>query len=145
MQKVKIEEPEAYHFSVDIPVRITDLNYGNHVGNDAFLGLVHEARVQYLKHLGYSEMNTEGYGLIMADAAIRFMAELFYGDVVKMEVAAFGFSSVGFDLIYRLSVKRDGKHVVASLAKTGMVLFDYEKRRPVVLPEILKQRLQQGY
>jgi acyl-CoA thioesterase FadM len=141
MQKVKIEEPPVYHFSVDIPVRITDLNYGNHVGNDAFLGLVHETRVQYLKHLGYSEMNTEGFGLIMADAAIRFMAELFYGDVVRIDVAAFGFSSVGFDLIYRLNVERAENTIVAGLAKTGMILFDYEKRRPVVLPEILKQRL----
>ena len=142
MQKVKIEEPAGYHFSVDIPIRITDLNYGNHVGNDAFLGLVHEARVQYLKHFGFSEMNVEGNGLIMADAAIRFMAELFYGDVVKIEVAAFGFSSVGFDLIYRLSVLRGEKHVVAGLAKTGMVLFDYDIRRPVALPDILKQKLQ---
>ncbi|MCU0388370.1 MAG: thioesterase family protein [Chitinophagaceae bacterium] len=142
MQKVKIEEPAKYHFSTEIPVRITDLNYGNHVGNDAFLGLVHEARVQYLKQYGYSELNVEGFGLIMSDAAIRFMAELFYGDVVKIEVAPFGFSSVGFDLIYRLSIIREEKQSVAGLAKTGMILFDYEKRRPVPLPDMLKNKMQ---
>ena len=142
MQRVKIEGPAFYTFSTDIPVRITDLNYGGHVGNDTFLALVHEARVRFLQSLGYSEMNVEGCGLIMADAAIRFSKELFYGDVVTIEVAATGFTPVGFDLIYHLSVFRDQSRVTAGMAKTGMIVFDYVNRKKVSLPEKAMQVLQ---
>ena len=145
MQRIKIEAPGSYPFSTEIPVRITDLNYGGHVGNDAFLSLVHEARVRYLQSLGYSELNVEGFGLIMADAAIRFSKELFYGDVVTIEVAATGFTTVSFDLIYQLKVKRDDVLVTAGLAKTGMVLIDRTNRKKASLPERVIQLLQGGH
>jgi hypothetical protein len=45
-----------------------DINYGGHLGNDAVLSLVHEARVRFLKQQGYTENNIEGAGIIMADA-----------------------------------------------------------------------------
>jgi acyl-CoA thioesterase FadM len=70
MERIKINLPEAFSFSTNIPVRITDLNYGGHVGNDAFLSLLHEARMQFLQQFGYSEMNVEGVGLIMSDVGI---------------------------------------------------------------------------
>ena len=82
MARIKIDLPDNFSFTTSIQVRITDINYGGHVGNDAILSLVHEARMQFLKQLGYTELEFAGVGLIMADAAIEFRNELFYGDVV---------------------------------------------------------------
>lgn len=141
MQRIKIEEPSAYLFSTCIAVRITDLNYGNHVGNDAFLSLVHEARVQFLQWLGYKELDVEGFGLIMADAAIRFKAELKYGDQVTIQVGVGGLSEAGFALVYKMTALRNGREMVAGLAKTGMVLLDSVTRRPVHLPPVLREKL----
>ena len=98
MARIKIELPEEFTFSTKIPIRITDLNYGGHVGNDTILGLIHEARVQFLKSFGYAELNVEGVSLIMSDAGIEFKAELFYEDVMTAFVTATNFSRVGFDL-----------------------------------------------
>ena len=133
MARIKLSLPENFSFSTQIPVRITDINYGNHLGNDAVLSLLHEARMQFLKAAGYSELNLAGVGLIMADVAIEFKAEAFYGEVLTAYVAAGDFSKIGFDLYYQL-VKGESETVVA-LAKTGMVCFDYEKRRIVAVPE----------
>ena len=141
MQRIKIEEPTSYNFLTNISVRITDLNYGNHVGNDAFLSLIHEARVQFLASKGYSELNVEGFGLIMADAALQFKSELHYGDIVSIEVAAFGFSKMGFDLVYRLSKQQSAKTIVVGIAKTAMVVFDYNARKPSLLTEAMKTKL----
>lgn len=88
MDRIKVSLPGNYNFSTVIAIRITDLNYGGHVGNDVFLSLIHEARLQFLNHFGYSEMDFEGTGLIMADAAIEFKRELFYGNELKISVAA---------------------------------------------------------
>src|SRR5918911_380938 len=102
MSRSKLQLPEQFSFSTKIPIRITDLNYGGHVGNDTVLSLIHEARVQFLKHHGYEELNLEGVSLIMSDAGIEFKAELFYGDVVTAFAAATHFSRAGFDMYYKL-------------------------------------------
>ncbi|HEU4472633.1 MAG TPA: thioesterase family protein [Flavisolibacter sp.] len=132
MARLKIELPESFAFSVSIPVRITDLNYGGHVGNDTILSLLHEARVQFLLSRSYTEMNMEGVGLIMSDAAIEFKAELFHGEALKAYVTAGDFGRVGFNLYYKL-VKGSEETIVAA-GRTGMVCFDYSRKKPVPLP-----------
>ena len=65
MPRIKIKLPEKFIFRTEIPIRITDINYGGHLGNDSLLSIIHEARVRFLKSLGYSESNVEGVGIIM--------------------------------------------------------------------------------
>ena len=133
MSRIKIQLPEHFSFSTVIPVRITDLNYGGHVGNDNILSLIHEARVQFLKQYGYTEMKFEGTGLIMSDVGIEFKSELFYGDEITAYVTAKDFSRVGFDLYYKL-VKRTDETVIV-IAKTGMICYDYDKKKVARVPE----------
>ena len=103
MNRVKIELPSTLPFTTRIPIRITDINYGNHAGNHVFLELIHEARIRFLRQFAYEELNLEGVSLIMSDAALEFKAELLYGDEVVVEVATGALSRVGFDLLYRLT------------------------------------------
>ena len=135
MQRVKILLPENFSFSTLIAVRITDINYGGHVGNDSFLSLVHEARQQFLLHYGYTELQFETVALIMADAMIEFKKELVYGDVVKISVAADGFDKLGFDIFYLLEVVHPEKNIIAGKAKTGMLCFDYTTKKITLIPE----------
>src|ERR1700749_2078266 len=102
MPKTKLVLPTHFSFTTEIPVRITDLNYGGHVGNDSILSIIHEIRVQFLRSHGYTELNLNGTGLIMADGTIEFPSELFYGDVLRASVTASEFSRVSFDLYYKL-------------------------------------------
>jgi acyl-CoA thioester hydrolase len=135
MARISIDLPSAFNFSVNIPVRITDLNYGGHVGNDTILSLIHEARMQFLHSFGYSEKNVGGVGMIMGDVAIVFKNELFYGDIIIAQVAVGELTRASFDMFYKFQKEKDGKLIDVVHAKTGMVCFDYEKRKPVALPE----------
>lgn len=139
MARIKLTLPEVFPFFARIAVRITDVNYGNHLGNDALLSLIHEARMQYLISLGFTELQFAGAGLIMSDAAIEFKTEAYYGDVLKVYVAATEFNKVGFDLYYKL-VKEEGESVIA-FAKTGMVCFDYARKKVVAIPEEAKTKM----
>jgi acyl-CoA thioester hydrolase len=145
MPRIKIDLPENLHFVCSLPVRITDLNYGGHVGNDRIVALVHEARVQFLKRLGYGELEIESVGLIMSDLAVSFQAELFYGDTVNVYMKAADFTRVGFDFYYRLSKTSNEKEITVATAKTGMVCFDYMNKKPVGLPETVKIKLVTGF
>jgi acyl-CoA thioester hydrolase len=134
MARIKIDLPSEFLFSCEIPIRITDLNYGNHVGNDALLGLIHEARVQFLKHYGQTnELDVFGVGLIMGDVGIQFASEVFYGTSVVVEIAASDFASRSFDLYYKLTDLTTNQLIAK--AKTGMVCFDYETRKSVAIPQ----------
>jgi acyl-CoA thioesterase FadM len=138
MARIKIEVPEQTIATFYIPVRITDINYGNHVGNDAFISIVHEARMQWLMKYGYTELNIEGIGLIMSDLAIEFKNESFYGDVVEVKIGAGELSRVGFELYYQLSAKRNNENVLLANAKTGMLCYDYTSKKVIPVPEKFK-------
>lgn len=141
MARTKLQLPGSFAFSTLLPVRITDVNYGGHVGNDTILTLLHEARVQYLQWLGYSEMNFAGAGLIMSDAVIEFKNELFYGNPLTAFVTADEFTRVSFDIFYRLVIEKDGKEQLIATAKTGMVCFDYDARKVLAVPAAAIQKI----
>ena len=134
MARIKLSFPEKIIAQVSIPVRITDINYGNHLGNDAFVGIIHEARMQWLHQHQYTELNIEGTGLILADLAVEFKSEGFYGDVIEVVIAVGETSSISFELFYKLSVKRAEKTIVVAHAKTGMVCYDYNNKKVVAMP-----------
>jgi acyl-CoA thioesterase FadM len=135
MARIKIDLPAHFTFITSIPVRITDLNYGGHVGNDTILSIIHEARVQFLRQYGYTELDLGGAGLIMNDVAIEYKNESFYGDAIRVSVAAGEFSRVGFDIFYKLEKETNDKPAIVALAKTGMVCFNYELKKIVRVPE----------
>ncbi|MDP3929769.1 MAG: thioesterase family protein [Bacteroidota bacterium] len=132
MARIKLEIPAQIAFSTLIPVRISDLNYGNHLANHVYLEMMQEARMQFLAQFGYSEKNLAGVGVIMGDTAIVYKQECFYGDVLRIEVCAADFGVRSFDLLYRFS-KADNSLVCE--AKTGMVCFDYHLRKTVAVPQ----------
>jgi len=140
MPRIKIELPGKFIFQTEIPIRITDINYGGHLGNDSLLSIIHEARLRFLKHNGYFESNIEGVGIIMIDAGIQYKSEGFYGDELVIEVAVTDFSSIGCDFVYRLSNKSSKKEI--ALAKTGIVFFDYEKRKTTPVPLQFKKKIE---
>lgn len=141
MARIKIDLPELFYFSCIIPVRITDINYGGHVGNDTVLSIIHEARMQFFNHLGYTEMNFAGTSMLMADVAIEFKKELYYGDIVIACVTAGEVSKIGFELLYRLEKEVGDKKILIAKAKTEMICYDYEKKKIVAVPEEGKQKL----
>ncbi|GAA0539097.1 acyl-CoA thioesterase [Chitinophaga japonensis] len=141
MARIKLTLPGTFGFKTRIPVRIQDLNYGRHVGNDAILSIIHEARIQYLASQELKEVNDDGTGLIMADVAVIYKGEGFYGDIFEVEVAAAEYTATGFDLYYRITALRDDATVLIAEAKTGMVCFDYEQHKVTRLPDTWKAQL----
>ena len=139
MARIKIEIPEKFIFKTEIPIRITDINYGGHLGNDSLLSIIHEARVRFLKQLGYSESDVEGIGIIMIDAAVQYKSEGFYGDELFVEIAIQDFSAIGCDIVYRLSNKKSANEI--AVAKTGIAFFDYSQRKTVRVPEAFKNKV----
>ena len=139
--RIKINFQKSFTFSVAIPVRISDINYGGHVGNDHILSIVHEARMAFFKSHGQTEMNAGGVNLIMADSAVQYKGESFHGDIILVEIYADNISSISFDLFYKLTTIREEKQFDIAYVKTGMICFDYSTRKIVNMTETLEKIL----
>jgi acyl-CoA thioester hydrolase len=129
--RTKLQFPEKIHFTTTIPVRIADINYGNHVGNDAVVSILHESRVQLLQSLGYTELNMEGTGLIMTDLLVEYKKQIFYPTLLTVAVAITITSTKGFDFYYQITLANTQ---IAVLAKTGMLCFDYTSQKITTIP-----------
>jgi acyl-CoA thioesterase FadM len=142
MARIKIDLPEKFLFETEIPVRITDINYGNHLGNDAVLSIAHEARLRFLKKYGFTEKDIGGIGIIMVDAAVQYKTESHYGDTLLIEVAVTNITRVGCDIVYRFTNKNSGDEI--AFAKTGIVFYDYDNKKVVTIPKIFLSRIQKA-
>ena len=133
MPRIKLLKPEKKHYSTKIDLRIYDMNYGGHMGNDSVLSIAHEARVRFLSYLGVSEKNFYGSGLLMADSAIIYKKEAFYGEQLNIEITVSDLNKYGFDLFYLIC--NISKEEIARV-KTGLVCYDHNIKKLVRLPEV---------
>jgi acyl-CoA thioesterase FadM len=139
MPRIKISLPEKSIYNTEIDVRITDINYGNHLGNDSLVGILHEARLKWLTSLGYSELNVEETGLIMSELVVNFLSESFFGDKLIISIFIGEITASGFELFYLLETNRENKQIIIAKAKTGMVCYDYASKKISSVPEKFKK------
>lgn len=138
MARIRIELPDSFPFSTEITLLIGHINYGNHLDNAQVLALVSEARMRFFKSLGYSELDVDGLGIVVADAAVQYRSEAFHGELMVVSMGAGDFHEYGCDLVWRLQEKESAREVARG--KTGIVFFDYQLRRKAAVPAGFRSR-----
>ena len=140
MTSVKIEQRKAYPIKTELKVRVSDLNYGAHLGYDSLLGLAHQARIEIFSRWGADELDLgDGKtGLIVVDLAVSYRGEAFLNEILVFETAAVEIRHGSFRLAHRV-LKSGGGHV--ALIEIGCVAFDYAARRTSRLPDSFRENL----
>lgn len=133
MERTGIKMIKDFIFETEVAVRLTDINYGNYVGDDAFVSLIHEARVRFLENFGFSKPDIAGKALVVSDLTVSYKSQSFYGDKLKFEMGAGNFTKYGCDIFYRVTNTKTGNLVI--LAKTGIVFFDFTQNKVTTPPE----------
>jgi len=133
MARIQIEIPEQFPFSTDVPLYLSHMNYGGHLDNALLLTVVSETRMRFFQFFGHTEMNVDGVGIIIADAAVQYRSQAFHGEVMEVRMAAVEFSTYGCDLIWCMNEKISGREVARG--KTGIVFFDHAARKVMPTPE----------
>jgi acyl-CoA thioesterase FadM len=141
MARIKLIFPENTIHTLTIPVRITDINYGNHLGNDALVSILHEARVHWLTSLYYTELNIEERSIIMNELVVNYLKEMFYGDIIKIELSVGDITPLGFELYYRMRIEKNGENLISAIAKTGLIFFDYTARKTSSIPDVFLEKI----
>ncbi len=138
MSRILIRLPETFPFCTDIVLYQSHINYGGHLDNALLLTLVSEARVRFFKSLGYTELDVEGVGIIVSDAALQYRSEAFHGEVMLVRIGPANFSRKGCDLLWCMNEQSSGREVARG--KTGIVFFDYATHKTVPVPQAFRDR-----
>lgn len=139
MARIKLSFPDdVFCFETRMPVRITDINGANHLGNDALISMLSEARAQFLVSYGIQEASKDGTGIIVTDLATMYQSESFFPEMLRFEVGVMDFNKYGGDFVFRVTKAESGQPV--ALAKYGFVFFNYHRKEVVPIPETFRSR-----
>ena len=139
MARIKIDLPDTFAFSTNIPICISDTNRGGHLGWDSMFRILDEASVQFWNSLDLPEKEGERISRITVDAGINYRRQAYHGQTLRVEIAANEFTSKGFDLVYRVTELDSGTEIAR--AKSGILCYDYQKQKVILIPEELKNKL----
>ena len=140
MSRIQIELPGKFPFATEVTLYLSHMNYGGHLDNALLLTVVSEARARFFKSLGYTELDVEGVGIIVSDAALQYRSEAFHGEVMVIKMGAADFGSKGCDLLWCMNEKSTNREVARG--KTGIVFFDYATRKIAQVPENFRAKLE---
>ncbi|EMP54801.1 hypothetical protein MSNKSG1_13757 [Marinobacter santoriniensis NKSG1] len=139
MARIKLSFPDdVFVYETLMPVRITDINGANHLGNDALISMLSEARAQFMVKYGVEETGNKDVGIIVTDLATMYQSESFFPEMLRFEVGLMDFNKYGGDFVFRVTKAEGGQPV--ALAKYGFVFFDYQRREVVPIPERFRSR-----
>ena len=136
MARIRLEPPKNIVFATTLDVRVTDLNYGRHLGHMELVGLLHQARVRFLDAHGMTEMNVEGLVLIVVDLAVSYRSEAFIGQTLGIDIGLAFEGSRGVGFTY--AVRNQDTGTLVALARTGVVFADPESHTVVQAPPIFR-------
>jgi acyl-CoA thioesterase FadM len=123
-------------------VRIGDINYGGHMGNDKALLLFQDARIRFLESAGFSEKHIgDQAGIIMSDAHVVFRKEIFLHEILLVSVSVTDITTSSFTLEFKVIREHDQAEVLNG--STKLIAFDYERRKVVRLPEVFIRAIRQ--
>lgn len=141
MARVVFDLPAHFGFATELQVYISHVNQGGHLDNAQLLSLVSEARVRFFRSLGYPEADVAGLATVVGDMVAQYKSEAFHGETLRVEMAPQDFNRYGFDLVFRMTEKTQGREIARG--KTGIVFIDRAARKPAPVPESVRQLLLQ--
>lgn len=140
MERVKLDFPaEAVIHRHPLTVRVTDMNYGRHLGHDAVVSLLHEARIQAFAALDLPEWDMHGHPSVVADLAIQYHSEARWPDALFIETAVPEPQGKAL-IIYQRIYQAESEQLVAT-SRVNQLLIDIATGRPVEVPTQVKQAL----
>jgi acyl-CoA thioester hydrolase len=98
-------------------------------------------RVEFMRALGgsYADLETQGYGLAVAEATVRYLAPARFDDLVRVETTLAGVRSRAVTFDYVISHAETGTRLAT--AHTALVSID-ASGRPTALPSEFRTLLE---
>jgi acyl-CoA thioester hydrolase len=138
MARYKIQLPKHVVFTCEIPVQIFHINYGNHLGHDSLVSIIHEARIKFLRIYNYIETDIEGVGFVVSQLIVDYKKESFYGDILELKIMIEKENKRSCTIYYDITAKENNNTIAH--AQTLVTFFDFDLRKSVSIPKAFEDR-----
>lgn len=118
-----------------IEVRFRDIDAFGHVNNAVFFSYLEQARIRYLLD-ALEEPRFDGLPLILARVELDYRAPMLFGEPVEIGTRVDWIGRSSFGMSHELLA---ADHLAAE-ASTVLVSYDYERSRPMPVPDDWRRR-----
>ena len=118
-------------FSVDVPVRFSDLDAYGHVNNATFFTYLEHARIRILRG-AFNPSMSEGPVFLVKTAFCDYKRPIPMCESVAVTVNVLKVKRSSVELGYTVS---DGAEIIYAEATTVLVSFDPKASRPTAIPD----------
>lgn len=146
------EHPKLDDFSMGVKINVAwrEMDAFGHVNNITYFRYFEDVRLAYFWELGFKDeelfrntpsiFSEENVGPILASTSCEYKRPLTYPDVLHVGGRVTDIEGERFHMTYLVvSEKHDS---IAAEGKATVVTYDYEKQRPVSVPEGLVGRIE---
>ncbi len=139
MPRVIFELPDHFAFSTEVQIYISHVNQGGHLDNAQLLSLVSEARLRFFQEIGFPDPELPDVSIVVGDIVAQYKSEGFHGEVMCIRMTPADFNRYGFDLVFSVTEKSQGREVARG--KTGIAFVSKTSRSVVPIPAATHAKL----
>ena len=139
MPRVIFELPDHFAFSTEVQIYISHVNQGGHLDNAQLLSLVSEARLRFFQEIGFPEPELPDVSIVVGDIVAQYKSEGFHGEVMCIRMTPADFNRYGFDLVFSVTEKSQGREVARG--KSGIAFVSKTSRSVVPIPAATHAKL----
>ena len=127
---------------ITVPVHWGDQDTFGHVNNVRYLRWAETARVDYLMRVGiWQRYELDRVGPIVASITCDYRRALEYPETVRVGARVTGIGTSSFKMAHKIVSATQG--FVAAELTSVLVFYDYNAKRPVPLPEEIREAIAQ--
>jgi YbgC/YbaW family acyl-CoA thioester hydrolase len=131
---------EDFKFSVDVPVRFSDMDALGHVNNAAYISYFEEGRVHYLHNLlDLPRDDTSALGIIVLDMHCNYRSPAYYGEVLRVHTKVTWLKNKSLEMTYLITDIADGRKVADG--SSVLVAYDYSARKTTEIPTEFREKI----
>lgn len=127
-----------FRFRIDIQVRYSDIDAQRHLNNVAFFSFMEQARVAYVRNLGFwSDDFYSSVGMIVAKAECTYLAPAYLMDTVTVWTRVSHLGNKSFHFEYLLETEQ----AVIAKGQSVQACFDYSTQQTQTIPDAWKRAI----
>ena len=122
---------DPFRFAHNLRVQDAHVNIRQHVSYDQYFVLFQEARIGYMAQFGYQSKDSDGFGLIAAEARCVYKKELRQGDAISIGCRIRSLKPKAFEMEFQIVRKGE----ICATGETTYLCFNYAENKVAPFPD----------
>lgn len=135
------DQQGTYLYTVDVPLRWSDMDVFGHVNNSMFFTYFEQARIEWWNESNLPNLALEKTVPVIVHASCTYLKPIVYPELISIKVSVDYPGKTSYDSFYEIHSKNNPDTLYAK-GTTKIVWIDRATMRPTPLPDYLIELFQ---